>query len=163
MSRKLTLRSKDPDTLVLSGLDEFLSAILRDVPSLGTPSAGSERRLFPDPTGGRESQTDADWRELVRPELEEHFALNRDVVRDDLEKMRSARGGVFELEIAVAHLPQWIHALNQARLALDAQHQIGDRQIDEESELSGEDGLVLFQIQFYGLLQEWMLSRVDSL
>jgi hypothetical protein len=163
MSRKLTLRSKDPNTLVLSGLDDFLGAILRDVPSLGTPSAGSERRLFPDPTGGRETHTDADWRELVRPELEEHFAMNRDLVRDDLEQMRSARGGVFELEIAVAHLPQWIHALNQARLALDAQHHIGEREVDEESELSGEEGLVLFQIQFYGLLQEWMLSRVDSL
>ena len=163
MSRKLTLHNKNPNTLVLSGLDDFLGALLRDVPEIGTPTAGSERRLFPDPTGGREIQADADWREFVRPELEEHFALNRDVVRDDLQQMRPARGGVFELEIAVAHLPQWIHALNQARLALDAQHQIGERQMDEESELSGEEGLALFQIQFYGLLQEWMLSRVDSL
>jgi hypothetical protein len=163
MSRKLTLRSKDPDTLVLSGLDDFLGALLRDVPLIGTPSGGSEKRLFPDPTGGREAQTDTDWRELVRPELEEYFALNRDVVQGDLRQLRATRGGVFELEIAVAHLPQWIHSLNQARLALDAQHQIGERQLDEESELSGEEGLALFQIQFYGLLQEWMLSRADSL
>ncbi len=163
MSHKLTLRSKDPKTLVLSGLDEFLSALLRDVPLIGTPSGRSEKRLFPDPTGGTESQTDADWRELVRPELEEHFALNRDIVREDLEQLRPTRGGGFELEIAVAHLPQWIHSLNQARLALDAHHQIGERQLDEESELSGEEGLAMFQIQFYGLLQEWMLSRVDSL
>jgi hypothetical protein len=163
MSRKLTLRSKDPETLVLSGLDEFLGSILRDVPEIGTPSAGSEGRLFPDPTGGREGQMDADWREFVRPELEEHFAMNRDVVREELQRMRAARGGAFELEISVAHLPQWIHTLNQARLALDAQHQIGERHFGEEFELSGEEGLALFQIQFYGMLQEWMLSRIDSL
>lgn len=163
MSRKLTLRSKDPDTLLLSGLDEFLAAILRDVPELGTPSAGSEGRLFPDPTGGRDTQADAEWRELVRPELEEHFALHRDVVRDDLDRMRAARGGAFEIEIAVAHLPHWIHALNQARLALDAQHRIGERQLEEEPGLSGEEGLALFQLQFYGMLQEWFLTRTDSL
>jgi hypothetical protein len=163
MSLKLTLRAKDAKTLVLSGMDEFLGALLRDIPLLGTPSSGSEQRLFPGPTGGREAEADADWQEFVRPELEDFFATNRDVIEGDVQEMRDARGGGLEVEIPMAHLPQWIHALNQARLALHTQHQLGERELEEDGELSGEDGLVLFQIQFYGLLQEWMLSLVDSL
>ena len=163
MSRKLTLRAKDAQTLVLSGLDEFLGSLMRDIPLLGTPSSGSEGRLFPDPTGGREAEADADWREFVRPELEDQFALNRDVVEEDLQEMRDCRSGGLEVEIPRAHLPQWIHALNQARLALNTLHGLGERELEEDTEVSGEEGLVLFRIQFYGLLQEWMLSLVDSL
>jgi hypothetical protein len=40
---------------------------------------------------------------------------------------------------------------------------LGERELEEDTEVSGEEGLVLFRIQFYGLLQEWMLSLVDSL
>jgi hypothetical protein len=109
------------------------------------------------------AEADADWREFVRPELEDFFASNRDVIEEDLQEIRDARGGGLEVDIPMAHLPQWIHALNQARLALHTQHQLGEREVEEDGELSGEDGLVLFQIQFYGLLQEWMLSLVDSL
>ena len=163
MSRKLTLRAKDAQTLVLSGMDEFLGSLMRDIPLLGTPSSGSEGRLFPDPTGGREAEADADWREFVRPELEDHFALNRDVVEEDLQKLRDSKSGGLEVEIPRAHLPQWIHALNQARLALNARYDLGERELEEDTEVSGEEGLVLFRIQFYGLLQEWMLSLVDSL
>jgi hypothetical protein len=163
MSRKLILRSKDASTLVLSGMDEFLGSLMRDIPLLGTPSSGSEQRLFPNPTGGREVEADADWREFVRPELEDHFAQNRDIVEEDLQGIRDSRNGELEVEIPRAHLPQWIHALNQARLALDAMHGLGERELEENTEVSGEEGLVLFQIQFYGLLQEWMLSLVDSL
>ena len=163
MSRKLTLRTKDSKTLILSGMDEFLGGLMRDIPLLGTPSSQSEQRLFPDPTGGREAEADADWREFVRPELEDYFAANRDVVEEDLEGLRESKGGGLEVEIPMAHLPQWIHALNQARLALNTKHNLGERELEEDDELSGEVGLVLFHIQFYGLLQEWMLSLVDSL
>lgn len=163
MSRKLTLRAKDSKTLVLAGMDEFFGSLLREIPLLGTPASGSERRLFPDPTGGRDPDADADWQEFVRPELEEHFAMNRDVVEEDLQGIRDAGAGGLEVEIPLAHLSQWIHALNQARLALNAQYNLGDRDLEEDTDLSAEEGLVLFRIQFYGLLQEWMLSLVDSL
>jgi hypothetical protein len=163
MSRKLTLRKKDPKTLVFGGMDDFFGSLLREIPLMGTPSSGSERRLFPDLTGGRESGADADWRELVRPELEEHFAQNRDVVEEDLQGIRDNGADGLEVEIPLAHLNQWIHALNQARLALNAQYDLGDRDLEEDTDLSGEEALALFRIQFYGLLQEWMLSLVDSL
>jgi hypothetical protein len=163
MSLRLTFRTKDSETLVLGGLDDFLGALLLEVPEQGTPSSESEHRLFPDPTGGREEQADADWRDLVRPELEEQFALNRDAVREDLQQMRKVPSGTLEVEIPRSHLPQWIHALNQARLAIDAIHDFGDRNADDEVELPGEEGLALFRLQFYGLLQEWMISRVDTL
>jgi hypothetical protein len=163
MSCKLTLRRKDSKTLLLSGMDEFLGGLMRDIPLLGTPSSQSEQRLFPDLTGGREAEADADWREFVRPDLEDHFAMNRDVVEEDLQGMRDSKSGGLEVEIPMAHLPQWIHALNQARLALNTQHNLGERELEEDEAVSGEEGLVLFHIQFYGLLQEWMLSLVDSL
>ena len=163
MSIQLTLLPKDAETLLLAGLDEFLAGLLREVPSAGTPSEGNESRLFPDPTRGREPEADEDWSQYVRPELEEWFADNRQVVARDLKGLcdRGARG--MEMEIPLAHLGAWIHALNQARLALTELHRLQERELDEDLEASGLRGLVLFQVQFYGLMQEWLLAHTDSL
>jgi hypothetical protein len=74
------------------------------------------------------------------------------------------RGGGFELDIPMAHLPAWIHALNQARLSLTEQHKLQDVDLEDEPAAAvGPNGLVLFQVRFYGLLQEWMLSVTESL
>jgi hypothetical protein len=62
----------------------------------------------------------------------------------------------------VKHLEAWIHALNQARLALAARHEFAERELEREVPTEGgERALALFQIHFYGLLQEFFLRQLD--
>ena len=60
------------------------------------------------------------------------------------------------------HLEAWIHALNQARLALAARHDFSERELEREIPAEGDDrAFALFQIHFYGLLQEFFLRQLD--
>jgi len=163
MSRRLTLQAKDSTTLVLSGLDDFLADILSRVPEAGTPRPETESRLFPSLSAGREPEMDADWREFVRPELEAQFEWNRDVVAEDLKGLHSEGRRGIALEIPQSHVPAWVHALNQARLSLVARHGVSEEALEEGLVVPGLDGLVLFQVQFYGMLQEWMIEAGDSI
>jgi hypothetical protein len=163
MSRRLVLQSKNAETLLLSGLDDFLAELLRQIPEAGNPTPESEARLFPSPSGGKEPEIDEEWHEFVRPELESQFSQNRDVVAADMLRIQgSARNG-FGLEIPQKHVPAWIHALNQARLSLVARHHVKDEVLEEGTPQPGVQGLVLFQIQFYGLIQEWLVEAGDVL
>jgi hypothetical protein len=163
MSQRMTLRMKDDETLVLSGLDEFLTGLLREIPGAGVPSAASRERFFPKPTGGLHPETDGDWQDFVQPELEGRFSQNRDRVAEDLKGLRDLGRAGWEVEIPLGHVGQWIHALNQARLALSCENELGDRELEEDFPPPGKRGVMLFQIRFYGLLQEWMLSLTDEL
>ncbi len=163
MSRRLTLQVKDAQTLVLSGLDDFLSDILCRIPEAGAPHPDSDARLFPPLSAGREPEMDADWKEFVRPELESQFSWNRDVVAEDLKGLRSEGRRGITIEILQAHVPAWVHALNQARLSLVARHSVSEEALEEGSLVPGLEGLALFQIQFYGMLQEWMIEAGDSI
>jgi hypothetical protein len=163
MNRQLTLKVKDPETLVLSGLDDFLVELVRRIPADGAPHPDSDERLFPAPSRGREPEMDAEWVDFVRPELEEQFGRNRDRVTEDLHALRKQGPLGMELEIPQRHVPSWVHALNQARLSLVARHKISDEALEDSSFFTGPQGLVLFQIQFYGLLQEWLIEAGQAL
>jgi hypothetical protein len=163
MSQRMTLRMKDGETLVLSGLDEFLCGLLREIPGAGVPSAASRERFFPKPTAGCHPEADEDWQDFIEPELEDRFSQNRSRVSEDLRGLQDRGRAGWELEIPMGHVGQWIHALNQARLALTCVNGLGDRELDEDVPPPGPRGVLLFQIRFYGLLQEWMLSLSDEL
>jgi hypothetical protein len=158
MSRRLSLSAKDASTLLLSGLDSFLSALLRQVPQAGAPHPDADARLYPAPTQGQNPEVDGEWVQFVRPSLEEHFALNRGVMEADLSFLRACSDGSHEVEVPRAHSEAWIHALNQARLSLAAQFNIGSDEMDVAEAIPGEKGLAVFRIQFYGILQEWLLD-----
>lgn len=163
MSIRLSLLPKDENTLLLSGLDEFLAGILREIPSAGTPSEANEARLFPCPTSGAEPEADEEWNQFVRPELEQLFADHRQLVARDLQGLRDCGARGLEVDIPIAHLGAWIHSLNQARLALTELHALQEKEVDEENPQFGLRGVVVFQVQFYGLMQEWLLAHTDSL
>lgn len=163
MSQRMTLRMKDTETLVLEGLDEFLLGLLREIPRAGVPSAASRERFFPKPTAGRHPEADGDWQDFVEPELEDRFSQNRNRVAEDLRGLQDRGRAGWELEIPKGHVGPWIHALNQARLSLSCVHGLGDRELDEDIPPPGTRGVVLFQVRFYGLLQEWMLSLTEEL
>lgn len=159
MSRRLTLRRKDAHTLTLGGLDSFLAGILREVPETGEPGPSEESRFFPAPTGGKHPELDRDWETYVRSELKEGFGEARRRVAEDLEKVRDLGRRGMEVDIPEAHRWEWVHALNQARLALATRHGLGEAELEEKVPLEGEAALAAFQVQFYGLLQEWLLAE----
>ena len=163
MSCRLTLGSKDPQTLVLSGLDDFLSELLRRIPDAGAPHPDTDARLFPRPSHGREPEMDAEWAEFVRPELEAQFEWNRDRVAEDLLALRQVEGRGMVIEIPQSHVPAWVHSLNQARLSLVTRHKVEDEALEDGRILPGAHGLILFQIQFYGLVQEWLMEAGEAL
>jgi hypothetical protein len=162
MSKKLTLREKAPEVFVLEGLDDFLAALLREVPGAGAPHPDSAGRFYPGLTAGRDRAADAEWKELVGGDLEAHFTGNRDRVERDLAGLRSNGRDGWEVEIAVAGMPAWIHALNQARLSLSERFQLDEVDLEDSAGTNGPEGLILFQMQFYGMLQEWLLAAGDS-
>ena len=66
------------------------------------------------------------------------------------------------LRIPVKNLEAWIHTLNQARLAIAARYDFSERDMDKRMSLDGgARSLALFQIHFYGVLQECFLQQLD--
>ena len=162
MSHKLTLRMKAQDVFVLEGLDDFLGALLKEIPDVGAPHPDSAARFYPKLTAGRDTAADEEWKELVESELETHFAWNRDRVEQDLKGLKNAGRAGWEVEIPLASMPAWIHALNQARLSLSERFQLDEVDMEDVPGHAEPEGLILFQMQFYGMLQEWLLAAGDS-
>lgn len=155
----------DAATIVLEEIDSLLADLLQKIPPSTDPN-GSEAalaRLFPAPTEGREPSADEDWQEYVEPELRELFRDAVGVVRADLKSLvPRPKGHLVLLQLPVAHLEAWIHALNQARLALTARYDFSAQELEQEIPMEGgERALVLFQIHFYGLLQEFFLRQLE--
>ena len=152
-------------TVALEEIDPFLAGLLREIPARADPgqSPAVRERLFPKPTAGGEPEADAEWVELVEPELHELFVDALGVVDEDLQDFPDppdAEG--MTLRLPVKHLEAWIHALNQARLALVARHGFTEREIEREFSFEGgERADILFRIQFYGVLQELFLRQLE--
>jgi hypothetical protein len=155
----------DEQTVVIEDLDLFLCELLRKILESADPS-GSEnarRRLYSSPTQGTEPDFDEEWKEYVEPELREGFQSALDVVQGDLADLPEGDPDTYcTLHIPVEHLDGWIHALNQARLALGARHDVTDE--DMENIPTGGDAraLAIFQIHFYGYLQERFLHELEE-
>jgi hypothetical protein len=63
----------------------------------------------------------------------------------------------------VKHLEAWIHALNQARLALSARFGFTERDMEDAIPIEGDQrALALFQVHFYGFLQECFLRQLED-
>jgi len=163
MIQRLLFQTNEDGSVLLGGLDEFLVSLIRDLPQVGSPEPDSEPRLFPSLTEGRQPEADADWAEFVRPELEAHFQVNRDRVFEDCSKIRQEGQRSFKLEISQKSAPAWIHAINQARLSLAAKYHFSEEQLEHGNVGEGPERLAMFQMQFYGMLQEWLLSVTETL
>jgi hypothetical protein len=84
-------------------------------------------------------------------------------VQADLEKFSSEDAdGSVSLTLPVQHLELWIHALNQARLALAARHDIAEREMDSLPIGGDPRALTVFQIHFYGYLLERFLRELEE-
>ena len=156
----------DEKTVLLSHLDALLSELLRQVPQSADPgdNAAARARLFSLPTHDKaEGEMLEDWREYVEPELAKLFLSSIEIIQADLKKLRvDQMSGDATLSISAAHLDNWVHGLNQARLALSARHDFTEEDMERSLPISGDPrALALLQIRFYGILQELFLRELE--
>ena len=153
------------DTMELGEMDFLCCEMLQQI----IPSANADddpavhRRLYSSPSGSREPEFDQDWKNYVEPDLRNLFRSSQEIVEGDLQGFAPAEDtGDNALRIPVKNLEAWIHTLNQARLAIAARYDFSERDMDKRMSLDGgARSLALFQIHFYGVLQECFLQQLD--
>ncbi len=152
------------DELVLSEFGEFLAGLLNRITICSDPldSPKAAGRLYCDPSK-EDSKLNEDWKAYVQPDLKHIFETANEVVNGDLAVFEQA-GKVpeFTLRIPLAHAESWLSSLNQARLALAANHDFTQEEMEQKTPeaLTSERELALFQINLYGLLQEYLVEAI---
>jgi hypothetical protein len=154
----------DEQTISVGPLDLFCTELLHQIHLCADPEArdneAARARLFPSPTRGADQEFDQDWRDYVEPGLAELFASNLDIIQKDLANFPPARPAAdhHTLHLPIKHLEAWIHGLNQARLALAARYDFSEKEMEAEIPPNGDmRSLALFQVHFYGWLEECFL------
>jgi hypothetical protein len=107
----------------------------------------------------------AEWKLYVVPELRRLFQSATETVRQDLQQLHCTNKPFANctLRIPMAHADAWLNALNQARLAIAATYQFSDHELcDYRSPLGSRRDLSLFQVNFYGFLQELILREMEE-
>jgi hypothetical protein len=160
--------SRTGEGLRISQLDLFFVELLRQIPVSAEPgdSDAARQRLYPAPSSSDEGANE-EWTTYIQPDLEKLFASSSDVVRDDLEdfeQLDEADEDSWTFEIPSEHFDQWLNVLNQARLSLAARFDFHEKDMNQGGPESIETtrDLSLFQIHFYGFLQECLLADLAS-
>ena len=156
------------DYIEISELDPFLAELLRQIPASANPEGleAAEQRLFSSPTNGKEPEICAEWKLYVEPELRRLFQTATEMVAADLEQLNGneKKLGNRTLCIPSKHADAWLNALNQARLVIAAKYNFTDGELGEHfrSPIGSRRDLSLFQVNFYGFLQEFILRELDG-
>jgi hypothetical protein len=157
------------DVLEVRELDPFLAELLRQIPDSAQSKdcARAEERLFSAPAAAEEKDLCAEWKLYVAPELRRLFQSATETVRQDLEQLQCTKKPFANctLRIPLAHADAWLSALNQARLAIAASYDFteGDLCDHYRSPLGSRRDLGLFQVNFYGFLQEFILREMEQM
>ncbi len=154
------------EALEISDLDPFLAELLRQIPGSANPDGESkaEARLFSRPS--EEKELCAEWKSYVEPELRRLFRSATETVADDLAQLngneKSFRNRT--LTIPFEHADAWLNALNQARLVIATKYNFSDEELNDHdrSPIGSRRDLGLFQVNFYGFLQEFILRETLS-
>ena len=154
-------------TLEITEIDPFLAELLRQIPLSASPEAvpAAEQRLYSAPAGPNEKEFCAEWKIYVEPELRRLFQSATETVSSDLEQLaekeRPFANG--RLRIPREHSDAWLNALNQARLAIAAKYDFSEAELCDHyrSPIGSRRDLSLFQVNFYGFLQEFILREMN--
>ncbi len=154
-------------TLEITEIDPFLAELLRQIPVSANPEAvpAAEQRLYCAPAGPNEKEFCAEWKIYVEPELRRLFQSATETVASDLEQLaekeRPFANG--KLRIPREHSDAWLNALNQARLAIAAKYDFSEAELCDHyrSPIGSRRDLSLFQVNFYGFLQEFILREMN--
>jgi Domain of unknown function (DUF2017) len=156
------------DKIELSELDPFLAELLRQIPASTNPDGASaaEQRLFSPPTNGKEPEICAEWKTYVEPELRRLFQTATETVATDLQQLNGSEKSLANrtLRIPAKHADAWLSALNQARLVIAAKNNFTETELNDHfrSPIGSRRDLSLFQVNFYGFLQEFILRELES-
>ena len=156
------------DRIEITELDPFLAELLRQIPASAKPDGvpAAEKRLFSSPTNGKEKDLRAEWKQYVEPELRRLFQSAAETVASDLEQLNGNEKSLANrtLRIPAKHADAWLSALNQARLVIAAKNDFTERELSDHfrSPIGSRRDLSLFQINFYGFLQEFILREQGS-
>jgi len=151
----------------ISELDPFLAELLRQIPASartdGVP--GAEQRIFSPPINGKETELCAEWKMYVEPELRRLFQTATQTVGADLEQLNGNEKNLASctLRIPTKHADAWLSALNQARLVIAAKNNFTELELNDHlrSPIGSRRDLSLFQVNFYGFLQEFILRELE--
>lgn len=154
----------DVGSFVISGVEEPLQQILAAIPLAAQPgdSVPAKERLFPEPATGKDAaEISEEWREYVEPGLRHLFEEAVVTVAADLKQLE---GGGETLTIVRQNIDAWLNTLNQARLVLAARFNVTEADMDGPAShlLTSDRDFALFQIYFYGALQEFMIQGIDE-
>lgn len=147
--------------LALQEIQPFLFDLLEAIPQrANSQDPRVEDRFHPVPADDATLQED--WKALVQPSLHEHFLSAREIVMSDLRRVTEDRTGR-QLQIPARHMDAWLNALNQARIAIAEENHFGEKDLSEEIVPDSADprSLALFQVSFYGFLQECLVKMQD--
>src|SRR5207249_5891452 len=156
------------DHIELSELDPFLAELLRQIPTSADPGGvpAAEQRIFSSPTNGKETELCAEWKMYVEPELRRLFQSATETVAGDLEQLDGDEktSANRTLRIAAKHSDAWLSALNQARLVIAVKNNFTENELNDHfrSPIGSRRDLSLFQVNFYGFLQEFILREQES-
>src|SRR3954453_4022886 len=154
------------DALEISELDPFLAELLRQIPASASieTSQAAQARLFSPPMNGNETEMCAEWKTYVQPELQRLFRSATETVTADLRQL-SGNEKTFAnrtLLIPAKNADAWLNALNQARISIAARNEFSERDLSDNyrSPIGSRRDLSLFQVNFYGFLQEFILREL---
>ena len=156
------------DVLELSELDPFLAELLRQIPDSTNPEGvqSAEERLFAAPADLKEEEMCAEWKLYVQPELQRLFRSSTETVAGDLRPLNGSSKPFANcsLRIPVKHADAWLNALNQARLVIAAKYGFTEAELSDHyrSPIGSRRDLSLFQVNFYGFLQEFILQELHA-
>lgn len=152
--------------LEISDLDPFLAELLRQIPESTNPddAEAARQRIFSLPAPSSEREICAEWKLYVEPELRRLFQSATETVAGDLQQLNGSTK-VFAncmLRIPTRNAEAWLNALNQARLVIAAKYNFNESELCDHyrSPIGSRRDLGLFQINFYGFLQEFILHEM---
>jgi hypothetical protein len=153
--------------LEISEIDPFLAELLRQIPASTNPESvpAAEERLYSPPAGPNEKELRAEWKIYVEPELRRLFRTATETVESDLRQLAENEKPFANsaLQIPHEHSEAWLNALNQARLAIAAKYDFTEAELCDHyrSPIGSRRDLSLFQVNFYGFLQEFILREME--
>jgi hypothetical protein len=158
---------RDKDHLEISELDPFLAELLRQIPeSTNTDGVESaQQRILSSPAAASERDICAEWKLYVEPELRRLFRSATETVAADLQQLNGSTKPFANctLRIPIENAEAWLNALNQARLVIAAKYNFTDGELCDHyrSPIGSRRDLGLFQVNFYGFLQEFILQEMN--
>lgn len=159
---------REGDCIEISELDPFLAELLRQVPeSTNTEGVeGAQQRLFSSPAPASEREMCAEWKLYVEPELRRLFQTATQTVALDLQQLNGSSKPFANctLRIPARNSDAWLNTLNQARLVIAAKYNFSEADLCDHYRPPTESrrDLGLFQVNFYGFLQEFILQELEK-